>query len=392
MDKQYDQLPDINRDIHFYLSGFSAYARIFYWSLIMIVLFTVALLPFCYVNVIARTEGIIRPFEERTNVRSLISGTIQFIYCKDGSKVIKGDTLLVFQQPNYRVQNHYLTQKIQKCKELIHDLSLLTKMERWKDSSISQDLRTALYQSQFLHFQDQLQEKSLLSKKLQKDIRLYDPLVREKIITPNEFADIGYQLLQSSVGVQSQISQQLSRWEAELIEVHRQLAELESEKRNLLVTAQSFVIKAPISGTILMQEPLYVGSSVLPATELLSISPEQDLVVECWIPPSELVTLYQQQTVTYTIPEIRNQMSSLLQGRVISIAKDYTLVNNRPMFKVRCSLNQAKVELKNGFSYQLGKGLLLETRLLLARKSCWELLYQQLYDWFNPATLTKSTV
>lgn len=386
------QLPDVRSQIQFYLAGFSPFTRIFYLSLILIVIFGLSMLPFCYVNVITRTEGIIRPFQERTVVRSLMSATIQSVHCKDGSIVKRGDTLIVFQQLNYAGQQKYITQKIENCNKLIHDLSLLTQSGLWQDSSIIDRLQTSVYRSQYLHFYDQLQEKNILSKKLQKDIHLYDPLVRDKVIAPNEFADIRFQLLQASAVFQSQISRQISQWETELIEQQKQLVEFQTEKRNLLVNAQSYIIKAPITGTVLMQEPLYAGGSVLPSGELLSISPEQDLIVECWMSPADMVTIYHGQIITYSIPEIRNQMSTRLEGTVISIAEDYTLVNNKPMFRVRCSLDQKKVKLQNGFSYSLGRGLLLETRFILARKSYWELMYQQLYDWFNPSTLTKSAV
>jgi len=380
------------KSIEVYLAGFSPFTRIFYLSLILIVLVGVSMLPFCYVNVITRTEGIIRPFQERTVVRSLMSATIQSVHCKDGSPVKKGDTLLVFQQLNYAGQQKYITQKIENCTKLIHDLTLLTQPGLWQDSSIIERLQTAVYRSQYLHFYDQLQEKNILNKKLQKDMRLYDPLVRDKVIAPNEYADIRFQLLQATAVFQSQISRQISQWETELIEQQKQLMEFQTEKRNLFVNAQSHIIKAPITGTVLMQEPLYAGSSVLPSGELLSISPEQDLIVECWMSPSDMVTIYRGQTITYSIPEIRNQMSTRLQGTVISIAEDYTLVNNKPMFKIRCSIDQTRVQLQNGFSYVLGRGLLLETRFILARKSYWELMYQQLYDWFNPGTYTKSSV
>lgn len=392
MENDHSQLPNANSNIQFYLAGFSPLTRIFYLSLILIVLVGLSMLPFCYVNVITRTEGIIRPFQERTVVRSLMSATIQSVHCKDGSPVKKGDTLIVFQQLNYEGQKNYITQKIENSKRLIHDLQLLTQPGLWQDSTISERLHTSVYRSQYLHFYDQLQEKNILNKKLQKDMRLYDPLVRDKVIAPNEFADIRFQLLQASAVFQSQISRQSSHWETELIEQQKQLADFQTEKRNLLVNAQSYVIKAPIAGTVLMQEPLYAGSSVLPSGELLSISPKQDLIVECWMSPADMVTIYHGQTITYSIPEIRNQMSTRLQGTVISIAEDYTLVNNKPMFRIRCSLDQTKVQLQNGFSYFLGRGLLLETRFILARKSYWELMYQQLYDWFNPATFTKSAV
>lgn len=392
MAKEKEQLPEANNSIQCYLAEFSPYAKIFYLSLILIVLFGVAILPFCYVNVITRTEGIIRPFQERTVIRSLMGATIQSVHCEDGSTVKKGDTLILFQQLNYTAQKESITQKINNCTKLINDLKLLTQPDVWKDSTINVRLQTAVYRSQYLHFYDQLQEKDILNKKLQKDILLYDPLLREKVIAPNEFADIRFQLLQASAVFQLQISKQISQWQHELIEQQKLLVEYKTENSNLLANAQSYIVKAPVTGTVLMQEPLYTGAAVLPSGELLSISPTQDLIVECWISPSERVTIYHGQNITYSIPEIRNQMSTTLEGKVISIAEDYTVVNNKPMFRVKCSLNQTRVQLQNGFSYVLGRGLLLETRFLLARKSCWELLYQQLYNWFNPGTLSQSAV
>jgi membrane fusion protein, peptide pheromone/bacteriocin exporter len=392
MDKGKGPLPEANNSIQCYLAEFSPYSKAFYVSLILIVFFGLAMLPFCYVNVITRTEGIIRPFQERTVVRSLMSATIQSVHCEDGSTVKKGDTLILFQQLNYTAQKEYITQKINNCTKLINDLKLLTQPDVWKDSTINNRLQTAVYRSQYLHFYDQLQEKDILNKKLQKDILLYDQLLREKVIAPNEFADIRFQLLQASAVFQLQISKQISQWQQELIEQQKLLVAYKTENSNLLANAQSYIVKAPITGTVLMQEPLYTGAAVLPSGELLSISPAQDLIVECWISPSDRVTIYHGQTITYSIPEIRNQMSTTLEGKVISIAEDYTLVNNKPLFRVKCSLNQTRVQLQNGFSYVLGRGLLLETRFLLARKSCWELLYQQLYDWFNPGTLSQSAV
>ena len=392
MDKGKGPLPEANNSIQCYLAEFSPYSKVFYVSLILIVFFGLAMLPFCYVNVITRTEGIIRPFQERTVVRSLMSATIQSVHCEDGSTVKKGDTLILFQQLNYTAQKEYITQKINNCTKLINDLKLLTQPDVWKDSTINNRLQTAVYRSQYLHFYDQLQEKDILNKKLQKDILLYDPLLREKVIAPNEFADIRFQLLQASAVFQLQISKQISQWQQELIEQQKLLVAYKTENSNLLANAQSYIVKAPITGTVLMQEPLYTGAAVLPSGELLSISPAQDLIVECWISPSDRVTIYHGHTITYSIPEIRNQMSTTLEGKVISIAEDYTLVNNKPLFRVKCSLNQTRVQLQNGFSYVLGRGLLLETRFLLARKSCWELLYQQLYDWFNPGTLSQSAV
>lgn len=381
----------VDSNIQFYLAGFSPFTRFFYLSLIFLVLLAIAMLPFCYVNVITRTEGIIRPEQERVVIKSLVSATVAAVYGTDGKQVQKGDTLFVFRNETYTARIVHIQYLIQQCTKMIHDLNLLTRADLMNDSALVTPLETSLYQSQYRYYADQLQEKNLLTRKLQKDLHLYSPLAKDKVIAPNEYADISFQFAQAVSVFQLQMSRQISQWETELSIQKKQLTEYETELKNLQESLQPYVLLAPVSGTILMQDPIYAGTAVMLATELCSISPEQNLIVECWLPPSHIITLYPNQSVTYTLPELRNQMQTTLTGNITDIAKDYTLMNNKPVFRVKCSLAKTNIQLQNGFMYPLKKGLLLETRFYLARKNCWQLLYQQLYDWFNPATLAKST-
>lgn len=390
MAKASSQLQKAEENIQFYLAGFSPFTRFFYLSLILIVFIAIAILPFCYVNVITRTEGIIRPAQERTIIRSLISGTVAGVYCKDGIQVQKGDTLVVFRNESFASRHKQLQNLMLKCRNMIHDLNLLTHANLIQDTNLVQQLQTSLYQSQYLSYTDQLNEKTILTQKLRRDMNVYTPLVKEKVIAPNEYADIHFQFAQAVSVFQSQISRQISQWETDLALQKKQLIDYEMEIQNLQESMQPYVLVAPVTGTILMQDPLYVGASVIAAAEICAISPEQNLIVECWLPPANMVTISMNQPITYSLPELRNQMRTKLDGRVTDIAQDYTLINNKPMFRIKCSLKQTKIQLKNGFTYQLGKGVLLETRFFLARKNCWQLLYQQLYDWFNPAAFAKS--
>lgn len=390
MAKTFSQWQEAEENIQFYLAGFSPRTRFFYLSLILIVFIAIAILPFCYVNVITRTEGIIRPAQERTIIRSLISGTVAAVYCKDGMQVKKGDTLIILRNEAFNGRNKQLQNLLLKCRDKIHDLNLLTRENLIQDTTLLQQLQTSLYQSQYLFYTDQLNEKNIVTKKLRKDLNVYTPLVKEKVISLNEYADINFQFAQAVSVFQSKISQQISQWETDLELQKKQLIDYETEIQNLQESLQPFILVAPVTGTVLMQDPLYVGSSVISAAEVCAISPDQNLIVECWLPPTNIVTLYLNQPITYSVPELRNQMRTKLEGRVTDIAQDYTLINNKPMFRIKCSLRQTKIQLQNGFTYQLGKGVLLETRFFLARKSCWQLIYQQLYDWFNPAAFSKS--
>lgn len=389
MDINDNQITPADQDIRCYLSSFSPLTRFFYLSLIGIVVFGLAMLPFCYVNVVTKVQGITRPMEERTSVRSPMSGIIAAIHYKDGMMVNAGDTLIIFQKDNIRQKKIQMKWLIRQVEELIGDLEILTATSLQPSQEILNRLQTSLYHSQYRHYLDQLQEKNLITEKLQKDITLFGPLAKDKVIAHNEFMDISFQHAQALSVLQSQISEQKSRWESELQLQKRQHIEYRSELQNAEVTEHPYAVRAPVSGTVMVQDVLYTGASVTASSEICIISPEKALLVECWLPPASLITLFPQQTVHYNLPEIRDQMITTLKGKVISIAKDYTLLDNKPMFRVKCSLDQSAVTLKNGFQYSLNKGLLLEARFLLARKSYWQLLVQQLYDWFHPDTFSQ---
>ena len=74
----------------------------------------------------------------------------------------------------------------------------------------------------------------------------------------------------------------------------------------------------------------------------------------------------------------------ILTGKILSIDNDYTIIDNQPSFKVRCMLDSQQLYLKNGFKGNLKKGMTLQARFVVARRSLWELLFDKVDDWINP--------
>jgi hypothetical protein len=79
----------------------------------------------------------------------------------------------------------------------------------------------------------------------------------------------------------------------------------------------------------------------------------------------------------------------ILKGRVIFIDNDYTVEGNEPVFKVRCSFDSRPFHLKNGFSAVLKKGMSFQSRFIIGRRSLWQLMFDKLDDWLNPAASPK---
>jgi hypothetical protein len=74
----------------------------------------------------------------------------------------------------------------------------------------------------------------------------------------------------------------------------------------------------------------------------------------------------------------------VLTGKILRIDNDFTAVDNKPVFKVRCSFDTDQLRLKNGFTGQLKKGLGFQASFMVARRSLWQLLFDKMDDWLNP--------
>lgn len=90
------------------------------------------------------------------------------------------------------------------------------------------------------------------------------------------------------------------------------------------------------------------------------------------------------QTVLFRIDAFNYNEWGMIKGKVADIAHDFTMMNDHPVFKVKCSLLQRKLQLKNGHSVYLTKGLGLHSEFTIARISLYQLIYDKADDWLNP--------
>lgn len=79
-----------------------------------------------------------------------------------------------------------------------------------------------------------------------------------------------------------------------------------------------------------------------------------------------------------------NQWGTAL-GEILSIGKDVISINNKPFFKVKCQIDQKYLTLENGVKGRLKKGMTLTAQFILAERSLYDLLYDGVNDWLNPA-------
>jgi HlyD family secretion protein len=159
---------------------------------------------------------------------------------------------------------------------------------------------------------------------------------------------------------------------------------LATERQQLSDEKGQYIIYAPISGTVHNMAGIYEGSFAYPNQVLAEISPDTGLVAECYIPPKDIGLIRKNMQVNFQVSAFDYNQWGILTGKVVDISNDITVVNDQPVFTVRASLDQTYMELKNGYRGNLKKGMTLQAHFTVARRSLFQLLYDNVDDWLNP--------
>jgi HlyD family secretion protein len=361
-----------------------------YTIIILSSIIFISSLPFIHTDISIKSTGITRPLTERTEVKPIMTGIIDTIYFKEGDMVNKDAVILRLKDPNTKGKVILNNFEINQREQFIHDLVILTNNNDLEFGA-TEKLNAPLYKQQLAKFNHQKQDLDASLNKAKKELDINTPLAKDKIISGKEFYDIqiNYQKLQSSY--KAFVQEQLSSWQQDLA---RYKLELSQYKQNLSVVntdATYYLVKAPTSGIIQGINTRYQGGLLQANESLCTISPEGNLIGECYVPTRDIGLLKVGQPVRYQMEAFDYNYFGVLTGKIATIDNDFTVINNTPVFKVRCSFDSTQLHLKNGFTGKLKKGLNFQARFIVARRSLWQLLYDKMDDWLNPNSPPNTT-
>lgn len=190
--------------------------------------------------------------------------------------------------------------------------------------------------------------------------------------------------------IRATIEQQLATWQGELVRYKLEKSQYQNANQQLNEDDNFYSIKAPISGVLQSFNKYYKGSLIQAGEALAVISPQAELIAECYVNTRDVGLLKQNQPTLFQVDAFDYNYFGILTGKIIFIDTDYTVIDNKPVFKVRCLLDSKQLHLKNGFTGELKKGMTLQARFVVTRRSLWQLLYDKSDDWLNPSAPVKT--
>jgi len=360
-------------------------SKIIYSILLLSIIGIGISLPYISLDIYSSAQGILKSEKERNQITSLYSGKIQQIYMSENVYVQKGDTLLIISNAIGKEKESLLIKQLEEKRLFVSDLVYLTSKKLIRYDS----LKSILYQKEYLQYQQKLRELQMRNVKNKRDFVRQEKLYNKGVIAKVPYLESKYNLDLTTGNIHHFKKQQRNQWQVVLTQQQNKFEELNSLLIQVKEEQNNYTIKASISGTIQNLKGLEINNFIVSGSPIAEISPDTDLIVECYIKPSDIGLLKANTEVKFQIDAFNYNQWGMASGKIVSINKDISIINNTPMFRVICSLNQKELQLKSGFKGKLKKGMTLNARFFIIERSAFDLLYDKVDDWFNPSKLTK---
>jgi multidrug resistance efflux pump len=348
-----------------------------YWLLLGLVIIALILLFVLRVDITVRSVGLFRSAHERAEIRSLVAATVEKVLVKENDHVIAGAPLIQLLANTVNEKNGAIVSQKTELLKQQQDIQQLLEGR-------ALHLKTKLYKQEQLLYRSKLNEITTRLNTSHKNFNRYKELYKEKIISAAEFEkyETEFRTIQNEMLLLRE--QQHDKWQAALNTLNMRLNELQTQNTAYTEEQKLYTISSPATGFIQQLKGIAPGS-LLTAGELIGeVSPDSGLLAEIYVTPKDIGYIYEGMSVRMQIDAFDYNVWGMVAGKVKSVSRDIFFQAGQPLFKVLCETDSAVLQLKNGYKGTIKKGMTVQARFLVTKRTLFQLLFDKADDWLNP--------
>jgi len=366
-----------------YLSKIRIRSQAIYSTIVGVVIFVFAILPFVHVPISLQSKGLIRTEEANTAIVSPVPGKILELYAKENEAVSRDDRIALLESPHLVLREGYLTDK---RSALVYEESDLVQL---LDAGLTSGLgnyifKTDLYRSEYMQFRREFVE---LNEQVEFDRNQLDvskSLLAKGVVSRSDALKAERDYKHGYNRFSISIEERRKRWETQLHSVRQEIEQLTHDLLQVESEKRQFRLNAPTGGVVQQIENLSIGAFVSEGQMLAMISPRENPVAEIFVSTRDIGLIRQDTPVVLQIDAFNHLEWGQVNARITEISKDVYLINGVPKFRILCDMDRQSLRLKNGALGKLKKGLTFTARFEIANRTLFQLLRDQLDDWFSP--------
>jgi HlyD family secretion protein len=345
----------------------------------------IAVLPFIYVDITVQARGYFQSSIEKQTVYSPYQGKVLFTSIKNGLAIEKGDTLLIIESETSKAQKRTLQKKILDNSLAISDLEKLSGISLGDSFINVKDFLTKRYSAEFsktmnsIDIQSQKYKKSRVEH--ERNVILHD----QDLIPDTEYENSLFAYQSEEKNLDQILIYNKSLWQADLMQRLSDAASLQAELEGCLEQLHNRIVLAPVSGDIIRSSEIQEGSIIGSNQQIAEISPSGEIVATCFIKPNNIGLINAGQKVRIQVDAYNSNEWGLLDASIIDISNDILVENGgNAYFRIKCKPEKTFLSLKNGINAEIRKGMSLNARIVVNRRSLFNLLFDKVDKWVNP--------
>ena len=354
---------------------------ILYLTVLLAVAGAIAAMNFIRVDVTVQASGIIKPREDHTVITTTTSGFVRAFNLTPNARVSEGDTLLVIRSEIISAGLPALEKRKAELEDLTADLKALT-----TQSPYSVKLRSPMYRQDVLYYIAQWNEADAKRKQTRQAYERSKKLFDAAVIPVSEFEPVELEYTQAENAIRTLTLYQKRQWQSDLIGYETELRDIETQIGQIDIQSAETVIVSPVDGTIQSVQTLFDGSYVTAGQQIVEISPDGDLIAECYIQPKDIGYMKPGMSGRMQVSAFNYTEWGMLDATVDEVFEDVTVSSDgsQSFYKVYCTLGSDHLALKNGFEGYIKKGMSVSANFIMTSRTLFQLLYDKLDNWLNP--------
>lgn len=341
-----------------------------------------ASLPFISLDVTVSSVGLIGTSEQRYALYFCSGGKILHHAIFENGRVNKGDTLLQLDTSSIIEESNHTTFRLTEIAELLKDLDRLI-----ANPSISNsELISSKYQLANLQYHNQMSSLKLERENTERVYSRQKKLYDGQVISAVEFEKDEAQFKRTESEMAIFRSRSINDWKTAVLILEKEERELILRETKLTKELPKYVLLSPVNGEVQNAASMTPRQFISAGLKLGEISPEQMLIATCWVPPKDIGLLRTEMSGSFRIDAFNANQWGMISGKIKDVSSDVYVINNQPMFKVNCKLDQKSLTLESGFVGHLKKGMTFQANFTITSRTLYELLFDKVDDWMNPQT------
>jgi membrane fusion protein, peptide pheromone/bacteriocin exporter len=387
-------LPDsvINNSMEVYSSRISRKSRVIYMIIIVSLVATLVSLPLIYVDISIQARGLFQADIEKQIITAPVNGRVVFSTIRTGDIVEAGDTIFVMDTAGLEAQLNALESIRNENKRSVYDLEKLTGNNQKIDTHKFHDLLTPRYISELESLRRQIEMQTHVFRNSEVEYRRDSALYGQNVISRADYdKTLGRYKLDKENIQQIKLNQQV-KWQNDLAIRYDENRRLKAEIDHKMEEVGYRTVISPLRGTIIQSSDIQTGSFIGAGQKIAEISPKSELVAIFFVKSSDIGFIEKNQTVRMQVDAYNYHQWGMLEGKISEISDDIISDNSSAFFRIKCTPENKFLQLRNGVTSEVSKGMTFTARVMVTRRSLFELLFDKADRWFNPYSgTTKSS-